>query len=78
MMTELRLGQEVEFRNSSSTDVTLICADGGPNIVVRPGEARVVCLRGGKFYRLACWECGLADGSHHTWCPLWRAYEASE
>lgn len=76
-MTELRLGKEVEFRNSGTGTITLKCQD-GPDIVVGPGETRVVSLRDGKFYRLACWECGLADGSHHTWCPLWRAYTADE
>lgn len=66
----------MEIRNSGKGRVTLVRTN-GPNIVIEPGQTAVIPIVG-EPYRLACWECGLADASHHTWCPLWRPYEASE
>lgn len=64
----------MEIKNSGKGRVTLVRAN-GPSIVIEPGQTAVIPVDG-LPYRLACWECGIADGTHHTWCPLWRAYEA--
>lgn len=64
-----------EFKNSGKGTLTFKFSD-GETLVLEPGAVAWVEF-GGRWCRLACWECGLADGSHHTWCGLWRQYEAS-
>ena len=46
----------------------------GERVVLEPGESGVI--KEGVVYRVACNDCGLADGSHETWCPLWKPYDA--
>jgi len=78
VLPDLRFGKTCEFRNSSSKPITLV-SDQGDKLVIAPGGGVVnVSFENGRVWRLACDECGLADGTHHTWCPLHLPYEVSE
>jgi hypothetical protein len=66
-----------EIRNCGAKPLFFKFND-GEALVLEPGAVAFVDFSNGRTCRLACDDCGLADGSHHTWCGRWRPYEASE
>ena len=67
------------FTNIGPGVLRIAMADGGPDLVLRPGECSgpLAIGKDGRLGRVRCNECGIATGEHHTWCPLWRPYEAT-
>lgn len=63
--------------NSSDRPVKFRFDDDGAVLTIEPGGWVELDLTA-RVCRLCCWECGLSDGSHHTWCPLWLPYRGSE
>jgi hypothetical protein len=51
-----------------SDEPALLVGTDGSRLEIAPHTVRAIPMRSGLSYRLACNECGLADGTHTARC----------
>lgn len=73
VLTGITNGTSMPIHNSGKLALRFV-RPGFPDLVLKPGKSAFIDK--GVAYRLACNDCGLSDGSHETWCPLWQPYVA--